>query len=293
MKVAVVTGATSGIGKKTVELLLSKDISVIGLSRTIEKAERVKKEMEPFLKHASLDFVIGDLSDLRKTECAAHLINNLIDQKYQGVFDLLFHVAGIVSSKYIENEDQNELTFAVNHLSVFYLSYFLISRLEKSDDPRMLVVSSKSHYRANINWKNIQSKRCYNILKAYKRSKTYNVLFVKGFQKRFPHIYSFAIDPGLVNTELGLKNTGPLASFVWNHRRKKGTDVKIPTTYMIDVATKKYYQEFSGLYIKDGSVVKSNIITYDQKHIDQMWAYSEGLTKIKFDDHHKFDSSNT
>jgi NAD(P)-dependent dehydrogenase (short-subunit alcohol dehydrogenase family) len=282
MKVAVVTGSTSGIGKKTVELLLEKNISVIGLARDQKKADEVYLEFKHLLKDQSLDFVIGNLETLKETKQSALNIHQIIDKKYDGKFDLLFHVAGLVSSKYTENADGNELTFAVNHLSVFYLTYHLVSRMLKSDDPRMLVVSSKSHYRANINWDNIQSKKFYNILKAYKRSKTYNILFVKGIAEKFPEIKTYAIDPGLVNTNLGLKNTGFLAYHVWNNRRKKGTDTLYPTRFMIDVALKKGYLDHSGLYIKEGVVVKSNPITYLKKNIIQMWLYSESLTNTTF-----------
>lgn len=282
MKVAVVTGATSGIGKKCVEMLLERNIFVIGLARDQQKADAVKEEFKHLIKENQLDFVIGDLLTLKQTKLAALDMHQIIDQKYNGKLDLLFHVAGLVSSKCMENEDGNEVTFAVNHLSVFYLTYHLTSRLLRSDDPRMLVVSSKSHYRANINWENIQSKHHYNILKAYKRSKTYNVLFVKGFAERFPQIKTYAIDPGLVNTNLGLKNTGCLARYVWDKRRKKGTDTAYPVKFMMDVALKKAYLDHSGLYIKDGVVVKSNPITYYRKNIHQMWLYSESLTNTTF-----------
>jgi NAD(P)-dependent dehydrogenase (short-subunit alcohol dehydrogenase family) len=281
-KVAIVTGASSGIGKANVELLLKEKVHVIALARNLEKIETVKKELEPLTKYANLDFVVGDLSDNKSTHQAGKDLVSFVNKKYQGKLDILMNVAGRVTSGYHENEDGNEVTFATNHLSVFILTYYLTPLLKKSDDPRVLVVSSLSHYRASINWKNIQNKKFYNILKAYKRSKLYNVFFVKAYAKRFKDIPIFAIDPGLVKTEIGGKNTTGLARFVWNLRKSGGTDVYYPSKFMVDVALKPEYKTFSGHYIKEGKSIKSNKITYNDEHANKLWSYSEALTSIDF-----------
>ena len=88
-KVAVVTGATSGIGKAVVELLLKKQIHVIGLGRNIEKIEKVKSDFVHLTKTTHLDFVLGDLSDIRQTNLACKNIGILIEQKYDGKIDIL------------------------------------------------------------------------------------------------------------------------------------------------------------------------------------------------------------
>ena len=282
-KVAVVTGATSGIGRAVVELLLKNQIHVIGLGRSALKIEKVKDDFSPLTKNVNLDFVLGDLSDNRQVNLACSNLENLIKDKYEGKIDILMNVAGIVSSGYHENEDGNEVTFAINHLSVFLVTYRMIPYLKTSDDPRVLVVSSLSHYWATINWRNIQSKKLYNILKGYKRSKLYNVFFVKEFSRKYKDIKIYAIDPGLVKTELGLKRTNKLAHMIWNSRMNKGTNPLYPAGFMIDVATKKEYLDKSGLYIKKGEVVESSKVTYDLEHARKLWAYSEELTHVKFD----------
>lgn len=282
-KVAVVTGATSGIGKAVVELLLKENIHVVGLGRNIERIEQVKNEFAYLTEKVNLDFVLGDLSDNRQTNLAAQNIISLITDKYEGKVDILMNIAGIVSSGYHENEDGNEVTFAINHLSVFLMTYHMMPLLKKALDARVLVVSSLSHYWASINWKNIQSKKLYNILKGYKRSKLYNVFFAKEFARRFSDIRIYAIDPGLVKTELGLKRTYGIAYMVWNSRMNKGTNPLYPAKFMIDVATKQAYKEQSGHYIKAGKSIESSKISYSKEDAKKLWEYSEDLTKIKFD----------
>ncbi|MCF7930375.1 MAG: SDR family NAD(P)-dependent oxidoreductase [Acholeplasmataceae bacterium] len=281
-KVAVVTGATSGIGKAVVELLLKEGIHVVGLGRNTEKIDAVKNEFQALTKHANLDFVLGDLSDNRQVNLAAKDLKELIDDKYHGKIDILMNIAGIVSSGRHLNEDGNEVTFAINHLAVFLLTYHMIPCLKKSSDPRILVVSSLSHYWASINWKNIQSQKLYNILKSYKRSKLYNVLFVKEFSRHFNDIKIYAIDPGLVKTELGLKRTNGLAYAIWNSRMNKGTNPLYPAGFMIDVATKNEYNSMSGHYIKKGVSVASSKVSYSIIDAKKLWEYSEELTQIKF-----------
>lgn len=281
-KTAVITGATSGIGKALVELCLKAGINVIGLARDITKANHVKTEFSS-IKEANLDFVIGDLSNNRQAKTSGNDLMSLINQHYNGKIDILMNVAGIVTSGYHENEDGHEMTFAVNHLSIFIITRILLPALKKAEDPRVLVVSSLSHYRAKMNWNNVESKKGYNILKAYKTSKLYNVFFVKEFARRIPGISIYAIDPGLVNTELGLKNTTWLAYTIWNWRRNKGTDTYYPTRFMVDIATQKEYLDMNGHYLKAGKSIPSNPITYNLEHAKKLWTYTEQCTGMNYD----------
>lgn len=278
-KVAIVTGATSGIGKAILELLLNDKIDVIALGRNQNRLDQLAIEMSE-IKTAKLTLVLGDLSDNNKSRKASLALANVIEKKYGGRLDILMHVAGMVSSGYHENQDGNEITFATNHLSVMILTQKLYPYLLKSDDPRMLVVSSRSHYRANINFNNLQSRKLYNIFKAYKRSKLYNVFFVRYFAKHIKEIPTFAIDPGLVKTEIGMKNTNALAQYFWKKHANRGTDVYYPTRFMLDIATKPEYKELTGHYFLEGKSVKSNPITYDLDVCEKLWNASLKYAKI-------------
>ena len=278
-RVAVVTGATSGIGKACVEGLLKHGVEVIGLGRDHAKMDLLIAEMSGIKNH-KLTMVYGDLSDLKSTEQAANNLSKVIEQIYQGKIDILMNVAGRVSSGYHTNQDGNEVTFHTNHLAVFQLTHAMIPYLKESNDPRILVVSSRSHYRANIHFNNLQSKRGYNILKAYKRSKLYNVLFVKAFASKYKHIPIFAIDPGLVKTNIGMKHTNKLAQWVWNYHVKRGDDASYPAQFMVDIALKDAYRNLSGHYFLKGQPVESNPLTYRLDLADRLWLESLKLTKI-------------
>ncbi|MBN2300169.1 MAG: SDR family NAD(P)-dependent oxidoreductase [Acholeplasmataceae bacterium] len=281
-KIAIVTGATSGIGKAVVELLLKANVNVVALGRNQYRIDQVNKEFEPLTKNANLDFVLGDLSDNTQTKLAALSLIEKVNQKYDGKVDILMNIAGIVSTGYHENNDGNEMTFAVNHLAVFNLTSYIYPLLKKVENSRILVVSSYSHYWASMNWRNIQSRKMYNVLKGYKRSKLYNVFFVKEFARKHQDVKIYAIDPGLVNTEIGAKKTSGLVNWFWNKRRSKGTDAYYPAKYMVDIALKDEYLDKSGHYIKEGKSIAPSKKSQNLLNAKKLWEYSEDLLNIKF-----------
>ena len=59
----------------------------------------------------------------------------------------------------------------------------------------------------------------------------------------------YAIDPGLVKTEIGDKHTKGIALFVWRMRKKGGVDAKIPAKHMVEIAlNESYIKDAGGLY---------------------------------------------
>lgn len=278
-KIAIVTGATSGIGRQLVLKLIEQKIIVIALGRSDEKIENLKIDTEALITNNALYVIKGDLNNKASINTIAEKIRILLDEHHYQI-DYLIHVAGRVTSGYHVNEDQHEMTFAVNHLAVVLLTHLLINKMRISKKSRILVVSSQSHYRANINFNNLESKAFYSILRSYKRSKLYNVLFVRGLAERFKDIPVYAIDPGLVRTKIGTKNTSKLASFVWNLRSKKGIDPMIAATHMYNVLIQEKFDDISGSYIRHGQPVSSNPITYRKEIIDRLWDVSLAMLDI-------------
>jgi NAD(P)-dependent dehydrogenase (short-subunit alcohol dehydrogenase family) len=278
-KIAIITGATSGIGRELVLKLIEKNMVVIALGRSDDKIKKLKIDSKNLLRDNALYVIKGDLDNKNSINEIGKEIASLLE-KYNYQIDYLVHVAGRVTSGYHVNEDQHEMTFAVNHLAVVLLTHLLIKKMRKSNKSRILVVSSQSHYRANINFNNLESKSFYSILRSYKRSKLYNVLFVKGLAIRFEDVPVYAIDPGLVRTKIGTKNTSKLASFVWNLRSKKGIDPMVAAAHMCDVLTKEKFDHLSGSYIRHGQPVSSNPITYDKDVIDKLWDVSLDMLNI-------------
>lgn len=279
-KLAFVTGATSGIGKSLVLTLLKSGIDVIGLGRNEEKIEKLKAEAHDLKNKTQLMIVDGDLSYHEGILDISKQVINILSKENRKI-DYMCHVAGRVTSGYHVSKDHHELTFQVNHLAVVDLTHQLLPYMNHDKKSRILVVSSQSHYRANINFNNLETKTYYTILRSYKRSKLYNVLFVKGLSSRFQEIPIYAIDPGLVRTEIGTKNTSKLASFIWRWRSKKGIHPEVAARHMVDVIKKPEFDEQSGSYVRHGVVCSSNPITYKEDMINRLWDTTLKMLDIK------------
>jgi NAD(P)-dependent dehydrogenase (short-subunit alcohol dehydrogenase family) len=121
--------------------------------------------------------------------------------------DVLVNNAGLYSGRYRKTVDNIELTFAVNHLAPFLLTHELMPLLRAAPSARVITVSSFSHYRTFLELQRLEAPRPYLGIWAYKVSKLANVLFSAELNRRIAGspICAFAVDPGLVNTEIALK----------------------------------------------------------------------------------------
>lgn len=223
-KTILITGATSGIGRAAAEEMAARGWLVIGVGRSSEKCLQAEQEIKAFYPQARLHFLTADLSSQREINRLADAAGQFLDECCNGRLDVLLNNAAAVKDWYTVTEDGYETQFAVNHLAAFLLTMRLLSRLLKSPAGRILTVSSASHKGIRINWQDIMGKRHYSCLRAYKQSKLCNVLFTHELNRRLQDtpVRAFAVDPGLVNTEIGSKNAGGLVAWFWQQRKKYG-----------------------------------------------------------------------
>lgn len=138
------------------------------------------------------------------------------------------------------------MQWAVNHLAPFLLTMELLPLLDAAPGGRIITVSSGSHYNTRLNWQDIQLRRRYNPLRAYNQTKLANVLFTLEFNRRYAscsRMRAFAADPGLVNTEIGLKSNSFLARWVWDIRRRGGVTPEFAAQGLVVLATEPNIQE--------------------------------------------------
>jgi NAD(P)-dependent dehydrogenase (short-subunit alcohol dehydrogenase family) len=229
-KTALVTGATSGIGYQVALDLARAGARVIGTGRDTARCQRAHDDILQAVPDARVDFLCADLSSLRRVRELAGQADQLISSEY-GKLDLLVNNAGLYASAKKLTEDGLELTFAVNHLAPFLLTHLMLPVLERSPDARVLTVSSKSHYRVLFHPRFPYQPLVYIGIYAYAVSKLCTVLFSSEFNRRVrrSNMHAWAVDPGLVNTNIGGKDGGTLSRLVWNARQKKGTHPDVPS----------------------------------------------------------------
>jgi NAD(P)-dependent dehydrogenase (short-subunit alcohol dehydrogenase family) len=280
MKTVVITGATSGIGFAVCRELAASDYSIIGVGRCEENCKKALEQIKQDCPDAPIAFFSGDLSRQAEVLRVSNEIKEYIEAKCNGQLYGLINNAGCVRSYYMTTEDGYEHQFAVNHLAGFLLTYNLMEYLIKCKG-RILLTSSASHKRMKMRWRDIMFKHGYNPLLAYKQSKLANMLFVYGLNDRFANrgVSAFGIDPGLVKTDIGFKNTSEIVKIIWKLRHKKGVSAGIPAKiylFLLNQADspKGLYYDMSGKAAFSRQVNRENA--------DRLWALSGQLCGVNW-----------
>jgi NAD(P)-dependent dehydrogenase (short-subunit alcohol dehydrogenase family) len=275
MKTIIVTGASSGIGLAVCQELIEAGYRVIGIGRNRERCAAAKQALG-----VACCFFTADLMHQAEVKRVAGELSAYLDSNCEGKLYALINNAGCVRSWYATTEDGYEEQFALNHLAGFLLTHYLLKHLQAAQG-RVLMTSSRSHNNLKMRWDDLMFKKGYHPLLAYKQSKLCNMLFAYAFNARFADtgVRAFGVDPGLVKTDIGLKDTGGLVSFVWSQRMKGGVDPCIPAkTYAWICDQEKtptglyYYRCTEKRYSKE--ICRENA--------DRLFAISEKLCGIEF-----------
>jgi len=193
----IITGANTGIGRASAELLAARGAHVVLASRSEAKTVPVVEGIKA--AGGSAEFVALDLGDLTQVKRCAELL-----AARDRPIDVLLNNAGLAGQRG-ETKQGFELAFGTNHLGHFAFTLPLIPRLRQAAAPRIVNVSSKSHYDARgIDFDILRSPtRTITGLPEYSVSKLANVLFTKELARRLGggKIHSYALHPGVVASD--------------------------------------------------------------------------------------------
>jgi NAD(P)-dependent dehydrogenase (short-subunit alcohol dehydrogenase family) len=276
----VVTGATSGIGLAAVKLLVESGAFVIGVGRSEKRNQKAQESVLSVAPNASVKYVLADLASQIQVRSLAKKINKLLDAEKRPYVDALVNNAGAYLEKKHMTEDGVEKTFAVNHLAPFLLTHALLPLIKKAEQGRVLTVSSYSHYTTPLCLNRIADPSPYIGLLAYKRSKLCNVLFVYELNRRYDDVAGFAVDPGLVNTEIASKGSDGISDWVWRFRRKQGTSAEVPARTILYLCGEDNIPVDQGYYFKD---CQPKTPSRNAKRPDlaaRLWSLSTDLTGL-------------
>src|SRR5690349_3890595 len=164
--VAVVTGASSGIGLYTAIGLARTGMRVVMTGRDRARTDAARRLVTQRSGSDRVEVALADFSRLSE-------VRRLADEILAGHdrLDVLVNNAGLFSPHYRLSADGFELTFAVNHLAPFLLTNLLLERLEPSAPARIITVASDAHRRNQIDLGNITRPPDWTMMRAYGRSK--------------------------------------------------------------------------------------------------------------------------
>jgi NAD(P)-dependent dehydrogenase (short-subunit alcohol dehydrogenase family) len=291
-KLAVVTGATGGLGYETALALAGAGADVLVTGRNIEKGRVAIDRIKRAVPSAKVRFEMLDLASLRSVRAfAAKMVAN------GQPLDLLINNAGVMDLPGRRlTEDGFEMQFGTNHLSHFALTGLLLPVLHSAEAPRVVNVSSLAHRGGKIDFDNLQAERKYRSWPAYQQSKLANLLFTFELQRRSDSngwgLMSNAAHPGYARTDLipngpgtgGLKGAGAkLVGSFMSHSAAAGA---LPTLFAATspAATPMGYYGPNGFYELKGPVAPAKVLSQakDETVARRLWEVSERLTGVQW-----------
>jgi protochlorophyllide reductase len=199
-RLALVTGANSGLGLETARALAARGARVLLACRDPERGEQARQALLP-IASAGLEVLTMDLADLASVAGTAEQVATT-----HGQLDLLINNAGVMAPPRRLSRQGYELQFAVNHLGHFALTQALLPLLKARAGARVVHVSSGAHYFGRIAFDDLQGERRYDAWAAYAQSKLANVMMALELQQQLEAsgstVLSVAAHPGLARTNL-------------------------------------------------------------------------------------------
>ncbi|WP_201764621.1 SDR family NAD(P)-dependent oxidoreductase [Salinarchaeum sp. Harcht-Bsk1] len=296
-RTVVLTGGTSGIGRRAALDLADRGAMVAAVGRDEERG----REVETAAADAAGD-VAFHRADLAEQAAVRELAEELF-ASYEEIHALANN-AGLARGDRIESPDGVELTFAVNHLAPYLLTHELLPRLRESaqsiDGPaRVVTTSSGLQYRGELDFDDLQFESGYDGLDAYSRSKLANAVFTVELAERLDAAGMGPDDGGAGSAADGvvancfspgfIRGTRIWLGSAWRSRLLTwlvawvpgvGTDLQTGADRMVDLLAAPEYGERNGVYVDQGEEQSPDYDAQDPAVREQLWDVSADLVGV-------------
>jgi len=287
-RVAVITGANTGLGYETARALAEHGAHVVLAVRNLDKGKDAAALIHKNSPNADVALQELDLTSLDSIRAAAEQLRATHDH-----IDLLINNAGVMYTPKSHTKDGFELQFGTNHLGHFAFTGLLLDRLLPVAGSRIVTVSSVGHrILADIHFDDLQWERSYNRVAAYGQAKLANLLFTYELQRRLAShgtTIAAAAHPGMSDTELMRNMPAPLVSIseriapVVAQNPAMGALPTLRAASDPTVLGGQYYGP-DGIGQTRGypKIVGSSKKSHDAERQRRLWAVSEELTGVTY-----------
>jgi len=292
-RVAVVTGANSGLGFETAKVLADHGATVIAACRDDGRCSAAVERLHARAPSARVVPMRLDLADLDSVRIFAREFGRRFES-----LDILVNNAGVMAPPHRMTTTQGfELQFGVNHLGHFALTGLLMPALLRVPESRVVAVSSFAHESGHIDFENLQLERGYAPYRGYSASKLANLLFMLELDRRLRRIgarvLSEGAHPGFASTNL--QATGPflcarrLSSWavlaavrIFGQSAARGAEPQLYAATAQGVEGGDYYGPSLRAW---GHAVPSSMApaARDEESAARLWDVSSQLTGVDFD----------
>ena len=294
-KVAIVTGANSGLGLETSAGLAARGATVVMACRDPKRASSALDDVRRRAPGAKVETMALDLADLSSIRAFA----TAFKARYSRL-DILCNNAGVMHLPYQKTRDGFEMQIGTNHLGHFALTGLLLDRLNATPQARVVNVASVAHRFTkgidldDLNWE----RKPYSKADAYGKSKLANLMFHYELERRLKKsgspVMTVAAHPGYSATNIGFgtKDKTPLLK---RWAMNMGNTLFAQSAYMgalpsLYAATVQHVQP--GDYIgPDGwfmqfrgypACVDARPAARDAAQAAKLWTLSEQLTGVRY-----------
>jgi NAD(P)-dependent dehydrogenase (short-subunit alcohol dehydrogenase family) len=282
-RVAVVTGANSGIGFETARALAAKGARVVLACRNSQKGGKAERRILAEAPGAQARFVQLDLASLGSI---AAFCKDLAASESK--LDILCNNAGVMMPPLGRTADGFETQFGTNHLGHFALTGGLLPLIRTAPEARVVSVSSLAHYWGRIDFDNLNAEQRYNRTLAYGQSKLANLLFIRELERRLratsESAVAVAAHPG--STRTNLQQHSRLMHTVVRAFSQKPPEGALPTLYAATATGLS-----GGDYFGPGRMLemvgppgkaRSTPASKSLETARRLWEVSEELTSVSF-----------
>ena len=272
-KLAIVTGANSGMGMATVEALADDGAKVIMLCRSEKRGkDALAKLLEK--NERQLELMLCDLGDFDSIRSFA----TKVKEKYKKI-DILVNNAGFIALDRQVTKEGLEMQFGINHIGHFLLTTELIELMGAGS--RIVNVASGAHKVGKIHFDDINLTKGFNVVKAYSQSKLANVLFTRELAKRLMDkgITVNCCHPGAVATNMGVNRETGFGKTITGMLRPFFQTPAQGARTAIFLATDESVKDISGEYFYKCKLAKSSKRSKDPDLAKNLYEISEQLIK--------------
>jgi len=279
VKVAVVTGASAGIGKEAARALLQQGWRVIGVGRDPARCAAAAADLSA-LPGADFTMIRADMALLAETARAAGEIAALAPK-----IDALLNNAGGVMARRIITAEGHEATFASNHLAPFLLTQKLLPNLlaaaaeSAPGSVRVAAVSSTGHEHCDaIAWDDLTFAEGFVGGAAYCHAKLANILFIRELARRLDGtgIVAHAMHPGVVASNFASHCDAPMQAYMESIADRSLTPAQAADT-LVWLASDAEPGRSSGGYFHMRQAVPCSAAAQDDAAAARLWQVSEAL----------------
>jgi NAD(P)-dependent dehydrogenase (short-subunit alcohol dehydrogenase family) len=279
-KIAIVTGANSGIGKEAAVAIAGRGAHVVVAARNAQKAAAAVEEIAARAGAGGrVETIPLDLASFASVRAFAAAFTGRFDR-----CDILLNNAGLVLRKRVVTADGHETQFQVNHLGHFLLTHLLRGALVAAAPARVVNVASDAHRtaRRGLDFDDLEwERRRYRAFSVYAATKLMNILFTRELARREDpaQLTANAVHPGFVGSNFAREgDTGTLGNLVMPLARPFARSPEKGAQTSVYAATSAEVDGLTGCYFANSRAHTPSAAALDDASAARLWQISEQLT---------------